>query len=79
MESKCLKRKTATLEREYNRFKKTMEPQDWVKNFKKYRSSRRLSKEMVDFFIDKIVVFKNNTIDIKFKFSKEQLIKAEAE
>ena len=56
-----------------------MEPQEWMENFKKYRSSRRLSKEMVDYFIDKIVVLKNNTIDIKFKFSKEQLIKAEAE
>lgn len=78
-EIEMLEEKIVILEREYNRFKKAMEPQEWVENFKKYRSSRRLSKEMVDYFIDKIVVFKNNTIDIKFKFSKEQLIKAEAE
>ena len=62
------------LENEYNEFKKAMEPQEWVEKFKRYRSSRHLSKEMVDYFIEKIIVHSNKSIDIRFKFSKEQLL-----
>lgn len=66
--------KLKLLEKEYSQFNKTLESQEWIEKFKTYRSSRHLSKEMVDYFIDKVTVSKDNTIEIKWRFSKEQLI-----
>lgn len=76
-EVELLEEKLKHLEKEYAQFKKAMEPQEWVERFKKYRSSKHLTKEMVDYFIDKITISKDNTIDIKFKFTKEQLLEME--
>ena len=73
-EVEMLGEKIHILENEYNEFKKAMEPQEWVEKFKRYRSSKHLSKEMVDYFIEKIIVHSNKSIDIRFKFSKEQLL-----
>lgn len=76
-EVEMLDKKLKSLEKEYNQFKKILEPQEWIEKFKKYRSAKHLSKEMVEYFIDKIIVSKDNTINIKFKFTKEQLLGTE--
>mgnify|MGYP004640155737 CR=1 FL=1 len=62
------------LKNEYESFQKALEPKEWVERFKRYRSSKHLSKEMVDYFIDRITISKDKDINIKFKFSKEQLL-----
>ncbi len=61
--------KFKALNGEYSKFMKLLEPQSWVDTFKKYRSSRKLTKEMVDYFVDRIDVFENNQIKIKWRFS----------
>lgn len=73
-EIEFLSEKLKLLKKEYSQFNKTLEPQEWIERFKTYRSARHLSKEMVDYFIDRITVNKDNTIEIKWRFSKEQLM-----
>ena len=73
-EIEFLSEKLKLLKKEYSQFNKTLEPQEWMERFKTYRSARHLSKEMVDYFIDRITVNKDNTIEIKWRFSKEQLM-----
>lgn len=67
------------LKNEYESFRKALEPKEWVGRFKRYRSSKHLTKEMIDYFIDRITISKDQDISIKFKFSKEQLLGKESE
>lgn len=67
------------LKNEYESFRKALEPKEWVGRFKRYRSSKHLTKEMIDYFIDRIKISKDQDISIKFKFSKEQLLGKESE
>ena len=62
------------LKNEFESFRKALEPKEWVERFKRYRSSKHLTKEMIDYFIDRITISKDKDISIKFKFSKEQLL-----
>lgn len=73
-EVEMMEERLRTLENEYKTFKKNMEPKEWIDRFKRYRSSKHLNKEMVDFFIDKITISSENNIEIKFKFSKDELL-----
>lgn len=76
-EVEMLEERLKVLQDEYEIFKKNLEPKEWVERFKKYRSSKHLTKEMVDYFIDKIIIGKDNDINIRFKFSKEELLGTE--
>ena len=73
-EVEMLEERLKVLKDEYEIFKKNLEPKEWVERFKKYRSSKHLTKEMVDYFIDKIIIGKDNDINIRFKFGKEELL-----
>ncbi len=72
-EIELLEDRLTALEKEYEHFKKSLEPKEWVERFKKYKSSKHLTREMVEYFIDRITVGTDNTINIKWRFTKEQL------
>lgn len=56
------------LSKEYELFSKNTNFKTWLEKFKRFRSQKNLTEEMVDCFIDKVVVYDNKTIEIKWKF-----------
>ena len=60
-------------EAEYEKFKKMLMPNEWLNKFKKYKSARNLTSEMVEYIIDRITVYDNYRIEITWKFSVDTL------
>lgn len=61
-------------QKEYEKFKKMLMPDEWIGKFKKYKSEKNLTKEMVDYFIERITVYKGLKVEITWKFRIEELV-----
>lgn len=43
----------------------------WIEEFKKYKNIKKLNRNIVVIFIDKIIVHENNKVEIIFNYSDE--------
>lgn len=72
-----LQEKLDLYETEYEKFKKMLMPDEWVDKFRKYKSARNLTTEMVEYFIEKIMLYNNKRIEITWKFTTDDFLNAE--
>lgn len=72
-----LQEKLDLYETEYEKFKKMLMPDEWVDKFRKYKSARNLTMEMVEYFIEKIMLYNNKRIEITWKFTTDDFLNAE--
>ena len=63
-----LKQTIETLEHQYASYTKMLEPSGIVDRLKNYRSARKLSREMVDYFIKRVTVYSDKKIEIQWSF-----------
>lgn len=62
-----IKNKIEYLEENISQIVKEKEQKyEWIKNYKKYRNITELSRKMINFFIEKIYVYEEFKIDIRF-------------
>ena len=61
--------KTITYLSKQNRKEKDILKAEWIKNFKSYKNVTKLSKDIIENLIDKIIVYKNKDIIVNFRFA----------
>ena len=59
------------LEKEVEKYSLTYATGNWSKLIEQYRNAEALTEEMVDAFIDEMILYNNGHVEIKFNFKDE--------